>query len=90
MEGGHDVPIKKIVSRYIKSIANCAEIARSVDRLYIYDNSIENEEARPIFRLKNGSIAKIYTDNIPEWARNILPKFWRNQIKYVKYFDYGY
>ncbi|MCH5222263.1 MAG: zeta toxin family protein [Muribaculaceae bacterium] len=74
MEGGHDVPITKIISRYVKSIANCAEIASEVDRLYIYDNSIDGEEARPIFRLKDGQIGKIYTDTIPEWAKNIIPK----------------
>ena len=34
MKGGHDVPITKIISRYIKSIANCAEIASEIDRLY--------------------------------------------------------
>ena len=73
MEGGHDVPIPKIISRYVKSIANCAEIAGEVDRLYVYDNSIDGKEARPLFRLKGGQIGKIYTHQIPEWARNILP-----------------
>ena len=37
MEGGHDVPIPKIVSRYNKSIENCKTIAPVVDRLYVYD-----------------------------------------------------
>ena len=74
MEGGHDVPITKIISRYVKAIANCAEIAGEVNRLYVYDNSIDGEEARPLFRLKEGQIGKIYTNTIPEWARNILPK----------------
>ena len=73
MEGGHDVPITKIISRYIKSIANCAEVAGEVDRLYVYDNSIDGVEARPLFRLKEGQIRKIYTDSIPAWARNLLP-----------------
>ena len=74
MEGGHDVPITKIISRYIKSIANCAEIAGEIDRLYVYDNSVDGEEASPLFRLKEGQIGKIYTDIMPEWAKNILPK----------------
>ena len=74
MKGGHDVPIPKIISRYIKSIANCAEIATEVDRLYVYDNSQENEKAMPLFRLKNGTIGKKYVESIPEWADNILPK----------------
>lgn len=54
MKGGHDVPIPKIISRYIKSIANCAEIAQEVDRLYVYDNSREDEKALPLFRLRDG------------------------------------
>jgi predicted ABC-type ATPase len=33
MEGGHDVPISKIVSRFTKSIFNCSKIASIVDRL---------------------------------------------------------
>ena len=74
MEGGHDVPITKIISRYIKSIAYCAEVTEEVDRLYVYDNSIDGVEARPLFRLKKGQIGKIYTDQIPKWAKNILPK----------------
>lgn len=74
MKGGHDVPIPKIISRYIKSIANCAEIAPVVDRLYVYDNSLEDKKAIPLFRLRNGVIGKRYVDNIPEWAQNILPK----------------
>ena len=32
MEGGHDVPISKIISRYTKSIINCEAIASLVDR----------------------------------------------------------
>ena len=74
MEGGHDVPISKIVSRYYKSILNCEMIARFADRLYVYDNSIENAEARILFRLNNGTLVKRYAEHIPSWALNILPK----------------
>lgn len=73
MKGGHDVPITKIISRYYKSIENCKTISAIVDRLYVYDNSVENQDASPLFRLINGSIGKIYTTNIPEWAQYILP-----------------
>jgi len=38
IEGGHDVPIPKIISRYAKSMANCCAVAKMVDRLYVYDN----------------------------------------------------
>lgn len=72
MEGGHDVPIKKIISRYTKSIENCAIIAPLVDRLYIYDNSVNDCDARILFRLNNGRLEKKYVENLPDWAVNIL------------------
>ena len=71
MEGGHDVPIHKIISRYVKSVCNCKLIAPIIDRLYVYDNSIENEEAKPLFRMTEGELIKQYTSNIPEWAIGI-------------------
>ena len=37
-----------------------------------YDNSIDDVDARPLFRLSEGVLAKQYTDNIPDWAQNIL------------------
>ena len=72
MEGGHDVPISKIISRYTKSIGNIAAIATQIDRLYVYDNSIDNVEARLLFRSSEGKLVKQYFDDIPEWAQNIL------------------
>ena len=74
MEGGHDVPIPKIVSRYYKSIENCKMVAPMVDRLYIYDNSVNGQDAKIQFRLTNGELAKMYVDDVPEWAQIILPE----------------
>lgn len=71
MEGGHDVPITKIISRYNKSIQNCKTVSSIVDRLYVYDNSIDDVDARPLFRLSNGTLAKQYTDDLPEWAQTL-------------------
>lgn len=68
MEGGHDVPITKIISRYNKSVANCCIVSEFVDRTYIYDNSIEDVDAKLLFRLNNGKLVKKYVDNIPRWA----------------------
>lgn len=74
LNGGHDVPIPKIISRYDKSIANCMALAPYVDRLYVYDNSIENAEARLLFRLNDGVLAKRYVVELPDWASTILPR----------------
>lgn len=73
LNGGHDVPIPKIISRYDKSIANCIALAPYVDRLYVYDNSVEDAEACLLFRLSNGKLIKRYTDTLPAWASAILP-----------------
>ena len=67
MKGGHDVPITKIISRYTKSIANCATGVAFVDRAYIYDNSEDGRAPKLLFRTQNGEIAKIYSE-IPTWA----------------------
>ena len=72
MEGGHDVPIVKIISRYAKSISNCAAVSPYCDRTYIYDNSIDGREAQLLFRMSDGIIKKRYTDNMPEWAAEII------------------
>lgn len=72
MEGGHDVPITKIISRYQKSLMNCCLASQLVDRTYIYDNSVENEDAKLLFRLAKGKLVKQYVEYIPEWALPIL------------------
>ena len=71
MEGGHDVPISKIISRYQKSIINCQLITKMVDRLYVYDNSIDGQEAKILFRMKDGITFKQYETIIPNWAQKI-------------------
>ena len=72
MKGGHDVPIPKIISRYQKSIVNCKRCAALADRVYVYDNSVDDVDARLLFRMIDGQLFKQYTDDIPEWAGMLL------------------
>lgn len=53
---------------------NCEIIAKFVDRLYVYDNSVDGRNAMPLFRLSNGVLGKLYVEDVPEWARNMLPE----------------
>lgn len=71
MEGGHDVPISKIISRYSKSIANCCVCSTLVDRVYLYDNSIDFAEPTLLFRISNGKILKQYSQ-INHWALKVF------------------
>lgn len=69
MKGGHSVPIDKIISRYYKSISNCVSVVSFVDRMYVYDNSIEDEDARLLFRFKDGKLFKRYFQDLPLWTK---------------------
>ena len=41
-------------------------------RTYLYDNSIENAEAKILLRFSDGLIAKRYVEVLPEWAKQIV------------------
>ncbi|MBO5131512.1 MAG: hypothetical protein J6C20_00385 [Paludibacteraceae bacterium] len=63
-----------------KSIENCKVISSIVDRLYVYDNSVDGEDAKLQFRLVNGVMGKMYVTDVPEWAQAILPDAYDFQI----------
>lgn len=69
INGGHEVPISKIIDRYYKSLLNLARVISIVDRGYVYDNSIENVKPRLLYRTVNGIMFKQYVEEIPEWAK---------------------
>lgn len=72
MDGGHEVPISKIISRYYKSLANAAQAIELVDRAYIYDNSVENTLPQLLYRTVDGKVFKQYTEDVPEWAESLV------------------
>jgi predicted ABC-type ATPase len=67
MQGGHSVPIEKIISRYGKSMANLSGAITLADRVYIYDNSVELADARLCARTHEGMLRKVYGP-LPEWV----------------------
>jgi predicted ABC-type ATPase len=71
IHGGHTVPIDKIVSRYGKSLANLAPALRVADRVYIYDNSAEDVDARLCARTIDGTLRKIYGP-LPRWVALVV------------------
>lgn len=74
LDGGHEVPITKIISRYYKSILNASKAICFVDRAYVYDNSVENQKPRLLYRTTDGMLAKRYCSDMPEWAAEMLPR----------------
>ena len=71
MEGGHEVPITKIISRYYRSINNCIKAAAIADRAYFYDNSINDVDPKLLFRTVDGKIVKYYNKLAP-WAKDVV------------------
>jgi predicted ABC-type ATPase len=67
MEGGHTVPIEKILSRYVRSLANVRPAIALADRVYVYDNSAEGVEARLCLRTQDGLLRKVYGE-LPDWV----------------------
>jgi predicted ABC-type ATPase len=73
LKGGHTVPIDKIVSRYGKSLANLGPAITVADRVYIYDNSVENVDALLCTRTVDGALRKVYGE-LPAWvAATVAP-----------------
>ncbi len=67
IQGGHTVPIEKIVSRYYRSMENLAAAVRLAERVYIYDNSVDGTEARLCARTQDGQVRKLYGP-LPPWV----------------------
>jgi len=76
LNGGHEVPISKVISRYYKSLLNAEEAITFVDRAYVYDNSIDDQLPRLLYRTIDGELYKRYTEEIPNWAQTII---WRHE-----------
>jgi predicted ABC-type ATPase len=60
MEGGHDVPIPKIIQRFERSLGNAAAAALVADRFYLWDNSVEGQSPRRILRAAQGHLVREY------------------------------
>lgn len=71
MAGGHTVPIEKIVRRYVRSMANVAATIRLGDRVYLFDNSIDDVDARLCVRIQDGILRKVYGP-LPRWVQSSI------------------
>jgi predicted ABC-type ATPase len=72
LNGGHEVPISKVISRYYKSLLNAEEAIAFVDRAYVYDNYIDDQLPRLLYRTIGGELFKRYTEEIPNWAQTMI------------------
>lgn len=74
LNGGHEVPISKIIDRYYKSLVQASIAISLVDRSYIYDNTIDDHIPQLLFRTVGGYVVKKYSDVTPAWAELLIKK----------------
>lgn len=68
-EGGHNVPADKIVSRFSRAIENLSLAVRTVDRAYVFDNSVDDRAPQLLFRTRERKPGKTYVAPLPQWAQ---------------------
>jgi len=73
MEGGHDVPITKIINRYYRSVNNCVKAVWIADRAYFYDNSEDGVDPKLMFRAEDREIVKYY-HKLKPWAEDVAAR----------------
>lgn len=61
-EGGHDVPVEKIIERYDKALAQVCDVVEIADICHIYDNSTEQP-----FRIFKKRKCEEFYDACEEW-----------------------
>ncbi len=71
MRGGHTVPIEKIVGRYARSLAHLSLVIPVAQRVYVFDNSIDDVEARLCVRTSDGLLRKTYGAQ-PGWVQDAI------------------
>jgi predicted ABC-type ATPase len=78
MQGGHTVPIEKIVSRYRRAMANIEPAIAIADRTYLFDNSIDGVSARLCTRTRDGALRKVY-GVLPQWIEDVVSALPRHE-----------
>lgn len=72
MKGGHSIPVKTIISRYMESLLNSRALVKVADVSYIYDNSAHNSAPTLLMTFRNGQLEQQLVNPLPRWAQSIL------------------
>lgn len=71
-QGGHDVPVEKICSRYNSALNNIVPTIPYLSRGYFFDNSTQDMQFCLEYDANEPKIIKQHVDNLPFWLRNIF------------------
>ena len=71
LRGGHTVPIEKILQRYSRAMTNLSAALALCDRVYLFDNSVDDRDAVLHARVVDGHVRKLYAAP-PAWIVDAL------------------
>jgi predicted ABC-type ATPase len=71
-QGGHDVPLEKLFSRYPRVLANLKTALRELPNLRIYDNSDLRTPYRLVAAYESGTRTDLIKP-VPPWLHPLLP-----------------
>jgi predicted ABC-type ATPase len=69
-EGGHDVPLGRIIARYPRTLKNLAALCDFADRLTLFDNSLNPQPYRLVAELEVGFLLAL-CDPLPAWTNGL-------------------
>jgi predicted ABC-type ATPase len=72
MEGGHDVPTDKVMSRYPRVMENLRLALLRLPLVLVYDNDDLREPHRFCLAAGMGKVLEVW-EPVPEWLRGLLP-----------------
>jgi predicted ABC-type ATPase len=71
-QGGHDVPLGKIESRYYRSLNLLVDAIRQTNRAFIFDNSKQGSEKYWLAEVTDGTTLEIKTADVPAWFKHAV------------------
>ena len=69
LQGGHDVPKRKIVQRYERTMSNLFEAMRIADNVYLFDNSYQDPV---LIAQKENGILQSNKEYMPQWNKTYV------------------
>lgn len=72
LQGGHDVPPKKLVERFPRTMNNLKRSLVELSNVWVYDHSELDQGYRLVAAMENRQGIKLH-EPTPEWLRALLP-----------------
>ncbi len=73
LQGGHDVPNEKLVSRYPRTLVNLQRAIGKLNHVWVFDNDDLREPYRKVAVFEHGNLV-VQEGAVPAWLRPVLDK----------------